>query len=159
MDTRIRDQVGLELVEIDVQGTIEAERRGDGGDDLGDQAVEVLVARPGDIQVPAADVINGLVVDQESAVRVLNGAVRRQDGVVGLNDGRGQARSGVHGELELALLAVVGREALEEQSTKTGASTATEGVEDEEALEGVAVVYQEGLALRAWCHNRRGDGA
>jgi len=30
VDTRIGDQVGLELVEIDVEGTIETQRRGDG---------------------------------------------------------------------------------------------------------------------------------
>lgn len=33
MDTWVWDQVGLELVEIDVEGTVEAEGCGDGGDD------------------------------------------------------------------------------------------------------------------------------
>lgn len=42
MDTRIRNQVGLELVQIDVQSTIETEGRGDGADNLGDQSVQVL---------------------------------------------------------------------------------------------------------------------
>ena len=141
MDAGVRDQVGLELVQIDVQGAVEAERRGDGRDDLGDQAVKVLVARPGNVQIPAADVVHGLVVNQEGAVRVLDGAVGGQDGVVGLDDGRGQARGRVHGELQLALLGKVGRQALEEQSAETGTSATAEGVEDQEALEGVAVVY------------------
>ena len=36
-----RNEVRLELVEIDVEGAVEAEGSGDGGDDLGNQAVEV----------------------------------------------------------------------------------------------------------------------
>lgn len=43
VDSRIRDQVGLELVEINVEGAIESEGRGNGANNLGDQAVEVLV--------------------------------------------------------------------------------------------------------------------
>lgn len=31
----IGDQVRLELVEVDIEGAVEAERRGDGADDLG----------------------------------------------------------------------------------------------------------------------------
>ena len=30
----VRDQVGLELVQVDVEGAVETERRGNGGDDL-----------------------------------------------------------------------------------------------------------------------------
>jgi hypothetical protein len=43
VDTWVRDKVGLELVEIDVEGAIESQGRGDGADDLGDQTVQVLV--------------------------------------------------------------------------------------------------------------------
>ena len=32
MDTGVRNQVGLELVKVDVEGTIESQRSGDGGD-------------------------------------------------------------------------------------------------------------------------------
>jgi hypothetical protein len=140
VDAGVGNQVGLELVQVDVEGTVEAQGRGDGGDDLGDQTVEVLVARPGNVQIPAADVVDGLVVDQEGAVRVLDGAVGGQDGVVGLDNGRGQARGRVDGELELALLGVVGGEALEQERAKAGTSATAERVEDEEALEGLAVV-------------------
>jgi hypothetical protein len=140
VDTGVGNQVGLELVEVDVEGTVEAQRRSDGADDLGDQAVQVLVRGPGDVEVAAADVVDSLVVDEEGAVRVLDGAVRRQDGVVGLNDGGGDAGGRVDGELELGLLAILGGEALQEEGTEARARAATEGVEDEEALEGVAVV-------------------
>ena len=49
-------------------------------------------------------------------------------------------RGGVHAELELGLLAVVGGETLEKESAETRTSATTEGVEDEEALQTSAVV-------------------
>jgi hypothetical protein len=147
VNSRVRNQVGLELVEIDVKSTVESERRGDRADNLGDQAVQVLVRRTGDVEVATADVVDGLIVDEECAVRVLNGAVSRQNGVVGLNNGGRGSGSRVDGELELRLLAVLGREALEEESTETGAGTTAEGVEDKEALEGVAVVSHTANAV------------
>ncbi|KAI7091893.1 Tubulin alpha [Hortaea werneckii] len=119
VNTRVRDQVGLELVQVDVEGAVKAERGGDRGDDLGDQAVQVLVVGTLDAEVASANVVNGLVVDHERAVGVLKGGV---------------------GELQLALLAVVHRQTLHQQSTETRASTATERVEDEETLETRAVV-------------------
>lgn len=140
VDTWVRDQVGLELVQIDVEGTIEAQAGGDGADDLGDQAVEVIVVGAGNIEVAAADIVDSFVVDEECAVGVLDGAVRGENSVVRLDDGSGNTGRRVNGKLELALLAVVGREALEEQSTEAGASTTTERVENQEALEGGAVV-------------------
>ena len=100
----------------------------------------MLVSRTGDVEVAVADVIDGLIVDEESAVGVLNGAVGGENGVVGLNDGGRDTRSRVDSKLELGLLAVVGGEALKEERTETRARTATKGVEDEEALKGRAVI-------------------
>lgn len=140
VDTRVRDQVGLELVQIDVKRTVEAQGRGDRADDLSNQAVEVLVARTRNVKVATADVVDGLVVDEESAVGVLDRAVGRQDGVVRLNDGGRYTRCRVNGELELAFLAVLGGQALEEEGAEPRASTTTEGVEDQEPLQRAAVV-------------------
>ena len=42
VNTRVGNQVGLELVQVDVEGTIESERRGDGAHNLGDKTVKVL---------------------------------------------------------------------------------------------------------------------
>jgi len=111
-----------------------------GGRTLGDEAVEVLIVGALDAQIPSANVVNGLVVDHEAAVGVLEGGVGGKDGVVWLDDGGGNLRRWVDAELELALLAVVNRQALHEQGAKTGAGSATKGVEDEEALEARAVV-------------------
>lgn len=140
VDTWVWHQVGLELVQVDVEGTVETQAGRDGADNLGDQAVEMLVVGARDIQAAAADVVHGLVVDEEGAVRVLNGAVGRQHGIVGLDDRCRDTWGRVYGKLELALLAVVGREALEEKGSETRTSPSTEGVEDEETLQRRAVV-------------------
>jgi hypothetical protein len=71
---------------------------------------------------------------------VLEGGVGGQDRVVRLNHRGGGLRSGINAELELALLAVVDRKALHEQSTEAGTSTAAEGVEHKETLETAAIV-------------------
>ncbi len=56
-----------------------------GGHDLPDESVEVGVARSLYVQVPPADVVYGLVIDHEGAVRVRHRRVRRQDRVVRLH--------------------------------------------------------------------------
>ena len=79
VDTWVGHQVGLELGQIDVEGTIEAQRRRDGADNLGDQTVQVGVGGSLDVQVATADVVDGFVVDHEGAVGVLQGGVGCQD--------------------------------------------------------------------------------
>ena len=140
VDTGVWHQVGLELVQINVEGTVEAEGRGDGADDLGNQAVQVLVAGTGNVQVTTANVVDSFVVDQESTVGVLNGAVGGENGVIRLDDGGRDTGGWVDGELELALLGVVSSKTFEKEDTETGSSTTTERVEDQETLEGRAVV-------------------
>jgi len=135
-------QVGLELSQINVKGTIESQRSGDGGDDLSNQPVQVGVGRSLDVQVPSADIVDGLIVDHEGTVGVLQGGMGGQDRVVGLNDSGGDLGRGVDGELQLRLLSVVNTEPLAEQRGQTGSGTSTEGVEDEESLESSTLVSQ-----------------
>ena len=52
VDPRVGHQIGLEFIQIHIESPIEAEGGGDGGDDLGDQAVEVSVGRPFDVEIP-----------------------------------------------------------------------------------------------------------
>ena len=89
VDSGVGHQVGLELSQIDVEGAIEPEGGGDGGDDLADESVQVGVGWSLDVQVTAADVVDGLIVDHEGTVRVLQGSVGGQDGVVGFYHGGG----------------------------------------------------------------------
>ena len=55
-------QVGLELSEIDVEGTVESERGGDRGDNLTNQTVEIRVGWSLNVQVAAADIVDSLKV-------------------------------------------------------------------------------------------------
>jgi len=107
VDPGVGHQVGLELGQINVEGTIESEGSGDGGDNLTNQPVEVGVAGSFDVQVLSADIVDGLVVDHEGTVNVFEGGVGGKDGVVGLNDRGADCWCGVDGELKLGLLAVV----------------------------------------------------
>lgn len=132
VDAGIRHQVGLELIEIDVEGAIETEGGGNGRDDyqarkfvspeflcheiknrnrpkhtLSNQTVQVLVVGALKTQVATADIVDSLVVDHEGAVGVLEGGMGGQDRVVRLNDRSGGLGGGVDAELQLALLAVV----------------------------------------------------
>merc|ERR1719265_1945980 len=142
VDTRVRHEVGLELGDVDVEGTVEAEGRGEGRDDLADEAVQVGVGGALNVQVAAAEVVDGLVVEHGGDIGVLEERVRREDGVVRLNDGGRDLRRRVDGVAELGLLAVVDGEALEEEGTKAGASATTDGVEDHEALKAGAVISE-----------------
>ncbi len=92
MNPGIRHQIGLELIEIHIESSIESERSGDGGNDLSDQTVEVGVGGTFDVQVAATDVVDGLVVDHEGAVGVLQGGVGGQDGVVGFHNSGGDLK-------------------------------------------------------------------
>lgn len=58
MDSGERHQVGLEFVQVDVQGTVESQRSGDRRDNLGDQPVQVGVGGRLDTQVSSTDVVD-----------------------------------------------------------------------------------------------------
>lgn len=63
MDSRIRDQICLELVQIDIEGAIEPEGASNTANYLCDQTIEMFERRTWDIQVAAADVIDSFIVD------------------------------------------------------------------------------------------------
>jgi len=142
MDTGIWHEVGLELGDIDVEGTIEPEGGGQRGDNLRDQPVEVGVGGPLDVEGSSADIVDGLVVKHDGDVSMLEKRVSGEHGVVWLNNSGGDLGRGVDGEAELGLLTVIDGESLEEERTETGSGTTTDGVEDEEALETSTLVSE-----------------
>ena len=73
---------------------------------------------------------------------MLERRVGRQDRVVRLDNGTGKGRRRVHAELELGLLPVVRRQALKDERAEAGPRPTTEGMEDEEALQTIAVVHE-----------------
>ena len=158
VDARVGNQIGLELRQIDVEGTVEAKGGGDGADALGDDTVEVGVRRPFDVEVSTADVVDRLVVDHEADVGVLQRAVGRQDGVVRLDDGGRDLRRRVDGAGELRLLAVVDAEAFHQQRRQAGAGAATEAVEDEEALKAGTLIGELADAVENEVDDLLADG-
>ena len=79
--------------------------------------------------------------------------VHAEHGVVRLNARRGDLRARPHGERDLRLLAVVHREALQEQAAETRARAATASVEHHEALEARAVVSELAEAVQHQIHD------
>ena len=158
VDAGVGDEVGLELGNVDVEGTIETEGGRQRGDDLSDETVEVGVGGTLDVEVAAADVVQGLVVEAEGAVGVLEEGVGGKDGVVGLNDGRGDLGRGADGKGKLGLAAVIDAQALEEERAKTGTGTTASSVEDEEALKAGAVVGKLADAVKDLVDNLLADG-
>jgi len=142
VDTWVWDQVGLELSDIDVKGTVESEGSSQTRDDLGNKSVKVGVGWSFDVEVSSADIVDSFVIKHERDIFVLKEGVRGKDGVVWLNDGVGDLWGWVDGESELGFLAVVDGKSLEEERSETRASTTTDGVEDQESLETCAVISE-----------------
>ena len=118
MNSRIRNQIGLEFIQIDIKRTIEAQGTCNAANNLRDQSVEVIERWTRDIQITAADIIHSFIVNQECAIAVLDRTVGGQDGIVGLDDGGANSGSGVDGEFELGFLAVVCGEALKQEGAE-----------------------------------------
>jgi len=89
VNTGLWHQVGLELGDIHVQGSVESQRGGQRGDDLCNQPVQVGLGGALDVQVASADVLDGLVVEHDCHVGVLQQRVGREHRVVGLHDSGG----------------------------------------------------------------------
>jgi len=158
VNTGVRYQVSLELSKIDIEGTIEAKRRGDGGNDLTDETVKVGVGRALNVEVAAAHIVESLVVNHEGTVGVLEGSVGGKNGVVRLNNSGGHLGCRVHGELELGLLAVVYRETLHEEGGETRSCTTTEGVEEEKPLETSTLISELAGTVENEVNNLLTDG-
>ena len=159
VDARIGHKVGLELVQVDVEGAVEPEGGGDGGYNwtstvsikpqthhlgightLSNETVEILVVGALNVQVAPADVVDGFIVDHEAAIRVFEGGVGRQDGIVWLHHSGGNLRGRIDTEFQLALLAVVDRQTLHEKRTEARSSSTAKGMEDQEPLQTGAIV-------------------
>merc|ERR1719391_1758895 len=121
----IWDQISLELIQVHIESSVKAEGGSDGGDNLADQPVEVGVARPLDVQIPPADIVDSLVINHEGAVAVLQCGVRTEGGVIRFHHSSGNLGSWVDAELKLGLLAVVHRQAFHQERGEARASATT----------------------------------
>lgn len=75
VDTGVRHKVGLELCQVNVQRAVESQGRCDGRHDLPNQTVQIRVSGSLDVQVPPANVVDGLIINHKGAIRVLKSRV------------------------------------------------------------------------------------
>jgi len=158
MDSWVWHQVGLELSDIDVEGTVESEGSSQRGDNLSNESVQVGVGWSLDIEVSSADIVDGFVIEHDGNIGVLKEGVGGEHGVVWLNNGGGNLWGWVHGETELGLLTVVDGESLEKKGTKSGSSSTTDGLEDKETLKTSALISKLSDSVKAEIDNFFTDG-
>ena len=158
MDSWVWHQVSLELSNINVQSTIESEGGSEGGDDLGNESVQVGVGWSLDIKVSSADIINGLVIKDNGNIGVLQKRVSGEHGVVWLDNGGGDLWGWVDGETELGFLTVIDGKSLEEKGSETGTGSSTDSVEDEETLETSALIGKLSDSIEAEIDDLFSDG-
>jgi len=142
VDSWIRNQVGLELIDIDVERTSKSKRGGQRGDQLSNQSVEVSIGGFFDIQRSLADIVDSLIIKHEGNIGVLQERVGREHRVVGLNDGSRDLRRGVNTEIEFGFLSIIDGQSLQEEGSESRSSTSSNRVEDEESLESGALIGQ-----------------
>ena len=158
MDSWVWHQVGLELSNIDIEGTVESEGGSQRGDNLGNESVQVGVGWSLDIEVSSADIIDGLIVEHDGDIGVLEEGVCGENGVVWLNNGGGDLWRWVDGKTELGLLTVVDGKSLEEERSETGSGTTTDSLEDEETLETSALISELSDSVEAEINDFLTDG-
>ena len=149
MDSWVWYQVGLELGNIDVKGTVESKGGGQRGDNLGNESVQVGVGWSLNVEVSSGDIIDGLVIKDNGNISVLQKGVSGEHGVVWLYNSGGNLWGWVDGETELGFLTVVNGKSLEEERSETGSGTSTDGVEDEETLETCALIRELSDSIKA----------
>uniref|UniRef100_K3X1R8 Secreted protein n=1 Tax=Globisporangium ultimum (strain ATCC 200006 / CBS 805.95 / DAOM BR144) TaxID=431595 RepID=K3X1R8_GLOUD len=153
VDTWVWHQVGLEFRDINVQRTIETERRGERRDDLRNQTVQVGVRWAFNVERAATDIVDGFVVEHHSDIRVFQERVSREHRVIWLNDSRRHLWRRIDREAKLTLAAVVDRQTFEQKRAETRTSTTTDGVEHHEALETGTVIGELADAVKHQVYN------
>jgi len=113
VDAWVGHQVGLELGDVDVKGTIESERSRQRRHNLGSQAVEISVSRALNVKVAAAYVVKGLVIETESAISVLKKGMCGQHVIVRLDHSSCYLRCRRDSERQLGLSSVIDGKALQ----------------------------------------------
>lgn len=71
MNSWVWHEIGLELSNIDVKGTIESEGGSKGRYNLGDKSVEVSVGWSLDVKGSSADIVDSFVIKHDSDISML----------------------------------------------------------------------------------------
>jgi hypothetical protein len=107
VNSGVRNEVGLEFSDINVQGSIESEGGSEGGDNLGDKSIQVGVSGSFDIQLSSADVVDGFVIKHNGDISVFKKGVGGKNGVVWFNNSGGNLGGRVNGETDFGFFSVI----------------------------------------------------
>ena len=86
VETREGNQVDGHLAEVRVELTRESQTGGDTRHNDGNEMVQVIVGRCGQLESAETDVVQRLIVNAKGLVRVLNELVDGESRIIGLND-------------------------------------------------------------------------
>ena len=125
---------------------------------MSNESVQVGVGWSLDIEVSSADIVDGLVIKDDSNIGVLKEGVSGEHGVVWLNNGGGNLWGWVDGESELGFLTVIDGKSLEEERSESRSGTSTDGVENEETLETSALIGKLSDSIKAEINNLLTNG-
>ena len=134
-----RTHVDGQLAKIRVELTRETETCRDSGHDCRNQVVKIGVGRISDLQSPLVDIVQSLVIDTESFIRIFDKLVERQSGVIRFDNGirnlggRHDGKGSHHTVWEF--LSDLGQQ----KRSHTGTGTTSERVRELETLKMVAV--------------------
>ena len=129
-----------EFPEVSVQLSGESEAGGDTRHGGGDEMVQVTVCGGGQLEGPEADVVEGLVINDEGLIGVLNELMDGEGGVVGLNNGVGDLGRGGDGEGGHDPVGVLLSDLGDQESSHSGSGATTERVGELESLEAVTAL-------------------
>jgi hypothetical protein len=138
--TRIRDKNSGEVVDIHIERSRETKRGSQGRNNLRNKSVDILVRRTFDIKGSAAYIVKRFIVQVEGKIRILKKRVCREHSIVGLYNRRRYLRRGRNGKTHLGLTAEVNGKTLQEKRSKTGTSSSSGRVENEESLKSGTVI-------------------
>jgi hypothetical protein len=158
VDSGIRDQIGLEFSDIDVQGSIESQRGGQRGDDLSDQSVQVGISGSFDVQISSADIVNGFVIQHNTDVGVFQQGMGGQDGVIRFNDGGRDLGRGIDGESQFGFFTVIDGQSFQQERSQSRSGTSSDSVEDHESLQTSTVISQFSDSVQAQVDDFFTDG-
>jgi hypothetical protein len=138
--TRIRDKDSGEVVDIHIERSRETKRGSQGRNNLCHESINILVRRTFNIKGSAAYVVKRLIVQVEGKIRILKKRVCREHSIIGLYNRRRYLRRGSNGKTHLGLTAEVNGKTLQEKRSKTGTSSSSGRVENEESLKSGTVI-------------------
>ncbi len=120
---------------------------------LGNEAVQIGVSGSLNVQIPAADVVDCLVIKHDSHIGVLQKRVSGEHAVVRFHHCSRNLGTWKHAHRQLRLFPIVDGQSLQQQGAQTWASATTHGVEHQESLQPRTVVGKLADPIQAQVHN------